>query len=100
MNRNLAARVAEETLAILEEGQYRNARNETVDIGAALTHAIDGAVLYPTAETDNLLSTLTRELSGARFDTGGWGLSCTVRLTRPENTCMMKKSLNCKEGAK
>ncbi|RJE87498.1 DUF2263 domain-containing protein [Paenibacillus sp. 1011MAR3C5] len=46
MNRNVAARVAEDTMAILEQGQYRNARNETVDIGAALTHAIDEAVLY------------------------------------------------------
>lgn len=61
MNRNAAARVAEETLTIIELGQYRNESNQNVDIGSALTHAIEGAVLYRVEDTDKLLSELKPE---------------------------------------
>ncbi|RJX38919.1 TIGR02452 family protein [Paenibacillus pinisoli] len=61
MNRNAAARVAEETLTIIEQGHYRNANNKNVDIGGALTYAIEGAVLYRIEDTDQLLSELEPE---------------------------------------
>ncbi|HEY9258129.1 TIGR02452 family protein [Chitinophaga sp.] len=64
MNRNKRIAIAQETLHIMENGIYRNNRNESVDISGALQHAIANSIHYRPedftavfAQRDQLLET-------------------------------------------
>ncbi|WP_257451284.1 TIGR02452 family protein [Paenibacillus soyae] len=56
MDRQTAARTAEETIAIIREGSYRNRRGEVIELGGALERSVRDAILYSPADGDRCLA--------------------------------------------
>lgn len=61
--RTMRASIAEQTLAILEEGQYVNGYNRKVEMGADVQQAIRNSVLYRPSELSALRGSSVQKLT-------------------------------------
>lgn len=86
MSRHPRRMTAQETVAILERGDYRAPSGHTVEISAALARAVQGTVLYRPDEPDRLRADLPPAEPGTRTRievTGETTLAAARRLCVP-----------------
>jgi uncharacterized protein (TIGR02452 family) len=82
MNRNARIEIAQQTLDILEAGQYTNQRGQVVDISAALKYSVENTVHYKPEDFENNIRRNNE---------------CVIEVT-PETTFAAAKRLVVNEG--